>query len=634
MIVEDESIVAMDLQYRLESLGYSVVFICDSGQMAIDKAMELSPDLILMDVVLKGKIDGIEAASIILNKKDIPIIYLTAYGDDKTIARAKLTQPYSYILKPFETRDLHTALEMALYKHQVALSLKESQEKYRLLVNNIPNAVFKGFKDGSIDFVDEKIEQLSGYKKEDFDNRSIKWIDLICDEDKEFVRDLFLKAVHGPKAYTREYRIKHKDGRFVWIQESSLIVLKNKNELDFVVGTFIDISQKKEEQEALRITNECFLSFGSRPQENIKRVVFSIGQMLKSFYAVYSKELENNIVVSEGWNLPEDFLGSNSKNGTVCFDLICKYKDAPLVIFNLDKSSYFQTDPNVKKYDLKVYVGCAVKANNKIVGSLGVVYQHPKDISDNELKIMSVLARAIGVEEERKLAQEQLIQSSRMAGIGVLSSGIAHEFNNLLAIMRTKSEMALLDKNENNCLDALNSVMHSTERAQKIVQSLLNFSKRIKSVYEEADIVFAMNETLSLVEREFQKQRITIVKNFSNVPKVYMDIGQIQQVFLNMLINVKEAVGAQGNVVIDIFSEEKSIYVKISDNGPGIHPEYINRIFEPFFTTKDSLNDGSRQGTGLGLFVSQGIIENHGGQIKVDSSPQGTCFTIILPMEK
>lgn len=513
MIVEDESIVAMDLQYRLESLGYSVVFICDSGQVAIEKAKEIQPDLILMDVVLKGKIDGITAAENIINSYDIPIIYLTAYGDDKTIARAKLTQPYSYILKPFETRDLHTALEMALYKHQVALRLKENQK-------------------------------------------------------------------------------------------------------------------------ALEITNECFLKFGSRPQENIKRVVESVGQILKGFYAVYSKEVENSMVAVEGWNIPIDFLGTTLKNGTISFDLIGKYKDLPVVVFNLDKSDYFQTDFAVKKYELKVFAGCVVKANNKIVGSLCVVYQQERDISDDELKIMSVLARAIGIEEERKLAQEQLIGSSRMAGIGVLSSGIAHEFNNLLAIMRTKSEMALLDRNENNFLDALNSVMNSTERAQKIVQSLLNFSRRIKSLYEEADIVFAMNETLSLVEREFQKQRINIVKHFSNVPKIYIDLGQIQQVFLNMLINVKESVGSEGIVEIDIFSEEKSIYVKISDNGPGINPEYINRIFEPFFTTKDNLNDGSRQGTGLGLFVSQGIIENHGGQIKVDSSLKGTCFTIILPIEQ
>jgi diguanylate cyclase (GGDEF)-like protein/PAS domain S-box-containing protein len=141
LVVEDENIVAMDIQDRLESLGYDVPITVATGERAVEKAETLRPDLVLMDIQLQGEMDGVHAADEIRRRFGIPVVFLTANADDVTIQRAKVTEPFGYIIKPFEERELHTTIAMALYKHQVDRKMKESEERYRILVELSPEAI-------------------------------------------------------------------------------------------------------------------------------------------------------------------------------------------------------------------------------------------------------------------------------------------------------------------------------------------------------------------------------------------------------------------------------------------------------------------------------------------------------------
>jgi CheY-like chemotaxis protein len=170
MIVEDESIVAEDIRRTLIKLGYAVPAVVSSGEATIKKAGEHVPDLILMDIMLKGGMDGIEAAKQIRSKFNIPVVYLTAYADEKILERAKLTEPFGYIIKPFKERELKMNIEVALYKSKMERQLKESKEFYESVLEGIVNGVWVTDKNdvicyankGAMTFMGKNMPQVVG----------------------------------------------------------------------------------------------------------------------------------------------------------------------------------------------------------------------------------------------------------------------------------------------------------------------------------------------------------------------------------------------------------------------------------------------------------------------------------------
>jgi len=145
LVVEDESIVAMDIQTRLGRLGYTVVGHAATGDEAVKKAEETRPDLVLMDIRLQGDMDGVEAAAQVRSRFNIPVVYVTAFSDEETLHRAKVTEPFGYILKPFETRELLTAIEMGLYKHRGEQALRQKNEELEKRVKELSalNSMFQ-----------------------------------------------------------------------------------------------------------------------------------------------------------------------------------------------------------------------------------------------------------------------------------------------------------------------------------------------------------------------------------------------------------------------------------------------------------------------------------------------------------
>ncbi len=167
LVVEDESIVAMNIQDKLKELGYSVIGMVSYGEEALSKVEETKPDLVLMDIVLKGDMDGIEAAEKIREKSDVPVVYLTAYSDDNTLKRAKITEPHGYILKPFEQRELHINIEIALYKYRMEKKLKQSEQWLLATLRMMGCGVIAADVDENITFMNAGAEKLTGWKFKD-----------------------------------------------------------------------------------------------------------------------------------------------------------------------------------------------------------------------------------------------------------------------------------------------------------------------------------------------------------------------------------------------------------------------------------------------------------------------------------
>lgn len=180
MIVEDEIIVAKDIQYRLEKLGYEVIGVLSEGTAAVKEATLKVPDIILMDIRLSGSIDGIEAARKIHDTLHIPVIYLTAYADNHTLQRAKVTEPFGYIVKPIEDTELRSTIEVALYKHAIEAKLRESEWKFRTIFENANDIIVYTDRRGKVRDINKEAHALLGFKKQDLIGKSIvtlPWFD-------------------------------------------------------------------------------------------------------------------------------------------------------------------------------------------------------------------------------------------------------------------------------------------------------------------------------------------------------------------------------------------------------------------------------------------------------------------------
>lgn len=247
LVVEDESIVAMDIKNRLKSLNYNVVDVVDTGEKAVEKALEHSPDLILMDIMLKGEMDGIQASEEIKKTLNLPVIFLTAYADNRTVERAKLTDPFGYLLKPFEQKELHTAIEIALYKHQMEVKLLKSREKYKSLVENINDVIFRLDADNTISYVSPVIEKMLSYKRNEIIGEPFS--KFIYSSDVPKLLDSFEDLKNG-KIYPSEYRLIDKDGSLIYVRSSSQPVVSD-GKFSGLRGVMTDITKRKVAEVAL-----------------------------------------------------------------------------------------------------------------------------------------------------------------------------------------------------------------------------------------------------------------------------------------------------------------------------------------------------------------------------------------------
>ena len=198
LVVEDEIVIAMDLQANLIAMGYDVPEIILSGEEAIERALELKPDLVLMDIHLSGDLDGISVAAMITQQLDIPVVYLTAYADEATLQRASLTGPFGYIVKPSEARELRANIEIALYKHRLEKTIKENRRWFLAILNSISEGIAACDIEGLIKFMNPVAEMLTGWSQDEAIGRSPAEVFRFMDElTHQILNDPLLRALEG-----------------------------------------------------------------------------------------------------------------------------------------------------------------------------------------------------------------------------------------------------------------------------------------------------------------------------------------------------------------------------------------------------------------------------------------------------
>jgi two-component system NtrC family sensor kinase len=234
---------------------------------------------------------------------------------------------------------------------------------------------------------------------------------------------------------------------------------------------------------------------------------------------------------------------------------------------------------------------------------------------------------------ELQQVQDQLIRAGKMAALGELAAGVAHEINNPLTGVLTFSSLMLKKVDENHPWKKdLENIVQQTTRCRNIVRGLLDFARQRKPDKKEWDINTLIDQTLTLVENQARFQNIKIIREFrKDIPMLFLDADQIQQVFMNIIINAADAMtGDGGTLTVKTDLNNGIAEISFMDTGRGISKEHFSKLFTPFFTTKET-----GKGTGLGLAISYGIIQSHNGDIDVKSEMgKGSTFRIKLPIEK
>jgi hypothetical protein len=233
---------------------------------------------------------------------------------------------------------------------------------------------------------------------------------------------------------------------------------------------------------------------------------------------------------------------------------------------------------------------------------------------------------------DRAELERRLVQADKLSSIGLLAAGVAHEVNTPLAVISTYAQMlAKQISGDTEKAPLLDKIARQTFRASEIVNSLLNFSRTSPREFTSLDLNKVARETLTLVEHQFAKAGVKVELALADpLPRVKGNAGKLQQVFLNLLLNARDAMESGGTLLLATAVHDSVVRVSVSDTGAGIAPENLSKIFDPFYTTKGAV----KKGTGLGLSVTYGIVREHGGEIEVESQVgKGTRFVLTFPFK-
>lgn len=495
-------------------------------------------------------------------------------------------------------------LAIALENTKLFTRIKASEERYKTLFNHAPDSMMMIDLNGKILTVNQREEEIIGYKMEELLGRYI--YDFLPGPSKKFVSELLVMAVNN-KVQTTEIDVIGKN-RQVLVMELDITVVKEEGNILHLLVHFRDITRRKNLE--LELIEE---------KKKLDNIVSEIGADL----LVIDKH--NKILWANKRLIENHALGKSILHQT-CFDTYCHLQSAP------------SDCPSAKVFE-----------TGKISQMERIIYNHHKKkfcnvisspIFDKDGNVVQVLELIQDItekkheEEKQHRLQQQLMHSDRLISIGRLAAGVAHEINTPLAILSGMVQ-GFLERDNSFAKEIVKEfkMMHKvTKRIEKTVDSLLEMSHFEGN--EQPKLVHIndlIKDTTSLIIEQFTaKNKNIVLKLSSGLPKIKGFAEQLQQVFMNLLINADDATDDGNTISITTIQKDKNtINISFKDTGMGMSEDTLSKIFDPFFTTKEV-----GKGTGLGLSITYGIVKRHCGTIKVKSKlGRGTTFDINLPVD-
>lgn len=472
--------------------------------------------------------------------------------------------------------------------------IRESRARFKDLAKLLPLAVWETDENGFITYTNDETMRLFGYSIQD--TAPNHYLQNLIPVDRARAANNVERIMKGETIGGIDYTGIKKDGStFPELIYASAII--RNGEGVGLRGITIDVSKQKFTEKQLeqaaqdwRVTFDSLTDMVCILDNN-----FRISRVNRAYANVFNKE-------------PQELLGK------VCYELLnrdCPYQDCPhRKTLQTGKSARAEFYEPTLRTHVEVSTSPIFDENGRVKGTVHIM----RDIS------------------ERKQMEQQLILTDRLASVGELASGVAHELNNPLTSVIGFSQLLMEGEIPNNIKEDLSLINSEAQRAASVVKNLLTFARKHAAVKQPTKINSVIEDVLKLRAYEQKVNNIEVIKKFAtDLPEIMVDYFQIQQVFLNLIINAEffmTEAHKRGLLTITTERNEKFVRISFEDDGPGIPHENLNRIFDPFFTTKEV-----GKGTGLGLSICHGIITEHGGIIKAESEAgKGATFVIELPV--
>lgn len=511
---------------------------------------------------------------------------------------------------------LHGADMEAGYK-RAEKGLRESEEKYRTLIESSLTGIFI-HQDGKYVFVNNRFAEFHGYEPEEL--IGMDYATLIHPEEREIKKTIALKRLKG-EAVPERYEVRRirKDGKSIWCEMmATRIDYKGRSAL---MGNIIDITDRKNAEETLLESKERYRSLVESTEDTICLVDRDCRYLF-----INEKNLSR-------LGLPLDKVIGKTYGEFHPEEQTREFAEKVEEVFRTGKSVQYEQRSLIDGRDFLRTFSPVKGPNGKIV-ALTVI---SKEITDRK----QAEEELIKADKELKEATAQLVHSEKMAALGELTAGVAHELNQPLNNIKIACQSLLLDINKNR-LDKntlyqdIKDVVEQVNKMAGIIDHMRIFTRRRETLNKEGiNINEPVNNMFILIGEQLRTHNINVIKNLAaNLPRISGDPIALEQVFTNLMVNARAAVEdfreTERKIEIKSFMKnEKEVAVSIKDNGGGVPLNIRERIFEPFFTTKPP-----GKGTGLGLSITRKIIEEHNGRIELKiEEGEGSIFTVIFPVE-
>lgn len=529
---------------------------------------------------------------------------------------------------------------------------KRAEEKYRTLVSNVQEGVFISTPQGRfLDFNDALMRMLGYEDRDELLKADIPSM-FVSSGDRERLKKLLQD--HGTVA-DFEYEIRRKDGEVRSMMESSMAICDTTGNLTALQGFLLDITDRKRAEQEIRRRNRELMvlnSIGKTLSESLD-LQDSVQRTLRQMAELFHLDATSLYLFDEaGLTLKRiAAVGHRSDAArsippvTVQPDLIQHIKAMRatfLSVQGLPIPALLREAQ--RKEGLHSAFVVILWSKDRVLGGLIVASRAPREFSPADVNLLiavgsqisSAIERSLLYEETRQAyenlrrAQEQLLHSEKMAAVGQLISGVAHELNNPLTAILGYSQLLLSGGQlPQQAVEYSDKLYKQAQRTHRIVQNLLSFARQHKPERIPVQLNQVLEDTLALRDYDLRLSNIRVHRNFArHLPITAADPHQLQQVFLNLVNNAVDAIlegASDGDLWVTTRAEPDRLIIEFQDNGPGVKD--ASRVFDPFYTTKPV-----GKGTGLGLSICYGIVSEHGGSIQVRNlEPRGACFTIELP---